>query len=81
MTAAAALLGADWTAVWAAVIPVCASILGGGFAMAWKLGSLDRTVKDMGEDVRTMNARIERIESRPVVTWGRRATDRPLTGD
>jgi hypothetical protein len=37
--------------VLAAVIPTGASILLGGLAMAWRLGSLERTVKDLKEDV------------------------------
>lgn len=70
------VLGTDWSTIWAAIITVAVSILGGGFMMAWKLGALDRTVKDLADDVREVKDRMERIENRPVVTWGRRASDR-----
>jgi hypothetical protein len=41
----------DPTAIVAIVVPVCLSIVGGGLAMAWRLGGLERTVKDVKEDV------------------------------
>lgn len=38
----------------AVVIPTAVSILGGGLAMAWRLGGLETTVRDMKEDVDEM---------------------------
>lgn len=50
--------------MWAAIIPVCVSILGGGLAVAWKLGGLDTSVKNMDD-------RLEKVED-----WIRRRANR-----
>lgn len=44
------LAGVDVGVVLAAVIPLAGSIVAGGLAMAWRLGGLERTVKDTAGD-------------------------------
>lgn len=47
--------------MWAAVIPVCASILGGGLAMAWKLGGLTNQVKELDDRVDHIESKIDTL--------------------
>lgn len=58
------MLAADYGSIWAAIIPVCASIIGGAFVMAWRLGSLNRTVQEHGEDMRDMTNKLEKVTNR-----------------
>ncbi len=44
--------------IWFAVIPVCVAIIGGALTMAWRLGGLERTVHDLGEDVKELQHKI-----------------------
>lgn len=53
----------DATAVAAIVVPVVVSIIGGGLAMAWRLGGLERSVKDMAADVTEMKGDMSKIET------------------
>jgi hypothetical protein len=47
-------------AIWAAIIPVCVSIVGGGLAISWKLGGLDTSVKNMDDRLEKVEAAIAR---------------------
>lgn len=67
------------SSVWAAVIPVCASIIGGAFVMAWRLGTLSTKVEEQSSDMRDVLRRLERVERQMLesgrVLGGRRRTD------
>jgi hypothetical protein len=43
----AGTLGATGIIDWNIVGPICFSIIVGGFGMAWRLGGLERSVKDL----------------------------------
>ena len=45
------MIGADSVSVLAAVVPLAIAVLGGGFAMAFRLGRLEQTVGDLKDDV------------------------------
>jgi hypothetical protein len=63
---------ADWSAISAVILPIAVSILGGGLAMAWRLGGLERTVKDTQADVQHLDRRVEGIEHRLWDSGGQR---------
>lgn len=44
---------------WAAIIPVALSIVGGGLAMAWRLGGLDRAVQDLAHHVEKLEQKMD----------------------
>jgi hypothetical protein len=44
---------------WTGIASLAVAILGGGLAMAWRLGRLEQTVKDLKEDVAAVEKRVE----------------------
>jgi outer membrane murein-binding lipoprotein Lpp len=56
-------------AVWAAVIPVCVSILGGGLAMAWKLGGLANQVQELDDRMDHVERKIDALGGRASRRW------------
>lgn len=46
----------------AIVVPVAVSILGGGLAMAWRLGGLEATVKSLVERFDRLTEDLEQLE-------------------
>ena len=44
--------------LWVTVGPLAFAIFTGGLAMAWRLGGLERQVKDMREDMRRIKDRL-----------------------
>ncbi len=56
----AATQGVDWATVGAVAVP----IIGGALAMAWKLGGLERAVKDLGERVKRLESTVSRFRDR-----------------
>lgn len=55
--------GLDANAV-IALIALCVSIIGGALVMAWRLGGLERTVKDVSERVKETNQKLEVIDAK-----------------
>ena len=51
---------ADTASVLAAVIPLAVAVLGGGFAMAWRLGRLEQRVNDVKDDVHEIKEDLRR---------------------
>lgn len=58
------MLLTDNTTIVSIVLPVCVSIVGGALAMAWRLGGLERTVKDLVTGQNDMNHKIEVIDTK-----------------
>lgn len=58
------LYAVDPTAIIAIVVPVCISIMGGGLAMAWRLGGLERTVKDVQADVHDLKGDVRDMKTK-----------------
>lgn len=51
----------DAGTIWAIVVPVCVSIIGGGLAMAWRLGGLSTKVEELAEDVRDLRDQVRHL--------------------
>ena len=58
------LSAVDPVALIAIVTPLCVSIIGGALAMAWRLGGLERTVKDLVSDVGDMKVQMDKIDAK-----------------
>jgi len=52
------LFAVDVVTILAATIPLAIAIIGGGLAMAWRLGGLERSVKDLAEDVKELKDKV-----------------------
>ena len=57
----------------AILVPLGASIVGAGFGIAWRLGSMDRNIRDLADDVAELK---KRLDAQP--RWGRRVGDWPV---
>ena len=56
---------------WGALAAVCASIIGGAMAMAWRLGGLERRVKDMDDRLGHLEDDLAgRVTRPPASRWG-----------
>ena len=75
MSAALAVDGS----VWAAVITLSGSIVGGALIMAWRLGTLSTKVEETSNDMRGVLRRLENVERQMLengrIMGGRRRTD------
>ena len=73
------LAGVDVYGILAAVVPLAIAIIGGGLAMAWRLGGLERTVNDLQNKVDDVSDTVdgieEKLDGRRI--GGRRWTDPP----
>lgn len=54
----------DTAGLLAIVVPLSASIIGGGFAMAWRLGGLERTVLDQTRAVARIDHHLELLDAK-----------------
>lgn len=54
----------DVPAILAATVPLAVAIIGGGLTMAWRLGGLERTVKDLVGDVKDMRTEVKVIDAK-----------------
>lgn len=58
-------LGAiDVAAIWAALIGLGGTIIGGAFIMAWRLGGLSAIIKNVEERMRENTARLDVIDAK-----------------
>ena len=48
----------------AIILPLAVSIIGGGLAMAWRLGGLERSVKDLVDDVGKLDTKVDLINAK-----------------
>lgn len=64
MTVLALIGQVDVSAILATVIPITVSIIGGGLAMAWRLGGLEHTVEDLSDDVKEMKGQIRDLSQK-----------------
>lgn len=48
----------DVYAILSATIPLAVAIIGGGLAMAWRLGGLERMVGDLNDDVKELKGQV-----------------------
>ncbi len=54
----------DGSTLIAIIAPLAASIIGGGLAMAWRLGGLERSVHDLVEDVSRLDTKVDLINAK-----------------
>lgn len=54
----------DVPAILAATIPLGAAIIGGGLTMAWRLGGLERTVKNLVDEMKDMRTEVKVIDAK-----------------
>lgn len=54
----------DVPAILAASIPLAIAIIGGGLTMAWRLGGLERSVKDLSNDVTEMRTEVKVMDAK-----------------
>lgn len=48
----------DIAAILSATIPLAIAIVGGGLTMAWRLGGLEKTVKELNDDVKELKGQV-----------------------
>lgn len=51
------------TTGWDIAVPVCISIIGGAITMAWRLGGIERAVKDLTARLTALERKFDRSRS------------------
>jgi hypothetical protein len=53
----------DVPAILSATIPLAIAIIGGGLAMAWRLGGLEKMVGDLNDDVKELKGQVRDLSA------------------